>query len=236
MRFNLTQRFATAALPALLATVMVPTIAIAQTRINAEVLLEPTAEEPYNVFIARAEANAAVKVQALFDQDLLRTEVRVTVLGQRSAAIAPVLRLQVSRQEWTSYPDPEIWSQYFPESSRLLSFSPPLMPTVKPKPADDTNPAATAGNATEQEAAATGLEEQVLDANQNNNNAARNGNASSEGLTIVQETPGDITPEEIKAAIEAGTLTDANFEDLTAEEVVEAIDAGELTIIKQEDL
>ncbi|OKH19051.1 C-type lectin domain-containing protein [[Limnothrix rosea] IAM M-220] len=107
--------------------------AIAQTTIKSEILLEPSEEESYKVFIARAEANAAVRVQSLFDQDLLRTEAQVTVLGQRSAAIAPVLKLRVSRREWTTYPDPEIWSVYYPESKSLLLFDEAL-PIVEAEP------------------------------------------------------------------------------------------------------
>ncbi len=107
--------------------------AIAQTTAKSEILLEPSEDESYKVFIARAEANAAVRAQSLFDQDLLRTEVRVTVLGQRSAAIAPVLQLRVSRQEWTAYPDPEIWSVYYPESKSLLLFDEAL-PVVAEEP------------------------------------------------------------------------------------------------------
>ena len=112
--------------------VVEPLPAIAQTTVNADVHLEASEDESYRVFIARAEANAAVKVQSLFDQDLLRTEVRVTVLGQRSAVIAPVLKLRVSRQEWTSYPDPEIWSIYYPEAKAFL-FTEELAP---PAPAE----------------------------------------------------------------------------------------------------
>ncbi|AFY37532.1 hypothetical protein Lepto7376_1175 [[Leptolyngbya] sp. PCC 7376] len=115
--------------------VVEPQPAIAQTTVNSEILLEASEEESYKVFIARAEANAAVKVQSLFDQDLLRTEVRMTVLGQRSAVITPVLKLRVSRQEWTAYPDPEIWSIYYPEGKAFL-FMEPATPDEPPADVD----------------------------------------------------------------------------------------------------
>ncbi|MGB2924960.1 MAG: hypothetical protein WBB82_06650 [Limnothrix sp.] len=108
--------------------------AIAQTTLTTTMLIEPSEEESYDVFIARAEANAEVKVQELFDKDLLRTEVRLTVLGQKSAAIAPVLKLRVSRREWTSYPDPEIWSLYYPEAKFLLNFYEEPAPEAEPEP------------------------------------------------------------------------------------------------------
>ncbi len=101
---------------------LAPRPAIAQTTVNVDLLLEPSEKESFAVFIARSEANAAVRVQSLFDQDLLRTEVRLTVLGQRGVAIAPVMKLRVTRQEWTNYPDPEIWSVYYPETRSLLAF------------------------------------------------------------------------------------------------------------------
>lgn len=106
--------------------------AIAQTTFNTNLLIPLADQETYSVLVARAEANAEVKVQELFDKDLLRTEVRLTVLGQNGAAIAPVLKLRVSRQEWTSYPDPEIWSIYYPESQILLNLVPE--PTPEPQP------------------------------------------------------------------------------------------------------
>lgn len=108
--------------------------AIAQTTVNTNLILETSADESFAVFISRAEINAAVRVQQLFDQDLLRTEVRLTVLGQRGGAIAQVLKLRVSRREWTTYPDPEIWSVYYPESSVLLGFTDGFTPTPKPVP------------------------------------------------------------------------------------------------------
>ncbi|NJN71704.1 MAG: hypothetical protein HC799_02245 [Limnothrix sp. RL_2_0] len=113
------------------------TPAIAQTTFNTNLLIPLADQETYSVLVARAEANAEVKVQELFDQDLLRTEVRLTVLGQNGAAIAPVLKLRVSRQEWTSYPDPEIWSIYYPESKILLNLVEP--PTPEPKAETETD-------------------------------------------------------------------------------------------------
>lgn len=113
--------------------------AIAQTTLNTNLTLDVSARESFVVFINRAEANAAVKVQELFDQDLLRTEVRLTVLGQRGLVIAPVLKLRVTRREWTAYPDPEIWSVYYPESHLLLNFAEGL-PPVKSAPQTAPSP------------------------------------------------------------------------------------------------
>lgn len=107
--------------------------AIAQTTFNTNLLIPLAEKETYTVLVARAEANAEVKVQELFDKDLLRTEVRLTVLGQNGSAIAPILKLRVSRQEWTSYPDPEIWSIYYPESQILLNLVPELTPEPEPE-------------------------------------------------------------------------------------------------------
>lgn len=111
------------------------TPAIAQTTFTTKLLLQLADQETYSVLVARAEANAEVKVQELFDKDLLRTEVRLTVLGQNGVAIAPVLKLRVSRQEWTSYPDPEIWSVYYPESQILLN----LLERLEPEPEAETD-------------------------------------------------------------------------------------------------
>lgn len=113
-----------------------PQGAIAQTTVNENLLLEPSERESFAVFIARSEANAAVRVQSLFDEDLLRTEVRLTVLGRKGRAIASVLKLRVTRQEWTKYPDPEIWSIYYPEAKSLLNFD--QFDPFAPAEAEDT--------------------------------------------------------------------------------------------------
>lgn len=118
-----------------------PTGAIAQTTLNENLTLPIGGQESFIGFIRRSEANAAVRVQQFFDRDLLRTEVGLTVMGQNGVAIAPVMRLRVSRNEWTAYPDPEIWSIYYPESAYLLNLyddsepsevTPPAPPAPEP--------------------------------------------------------------------------------------------------------
>lgn len=142
--------------------VYAPTPAIAQTTLNENLTLAIGGEESLGTFLRRAEVNAAVKVQQFFDRDLLRTEVGLTVMGQNGLAIAPVLKLRVTRNEWTAYPDPEIWSIYYPESATLLNLyddyepqtvtppEPPAPATAAPMPVDGSiAPAPTVEGASE---------------------------------------------------------------------------------------
>ena len=208
-------------MPLIVLPVVLPPVAVAQTRMNAEILLEPSADESYKVFIARAEANAAVKVQSLFDQDLLRTEVRVTVLGQRSAAIAPVLRLQVSRREWTAYPDPEIWSKYFPESRNLLLFNAPATSEPTPETLPEVDLSTTPAT---QDKVPTVFEDQVPTTNEEESSSATTEDVTGE--TDLEGTEAEVTSE-------AGTNTESTEAEAT-QESGEATETDEIPEIVEE--
>lgn len=78
--------------------------------------------ETYEGFIRRAETVARAAVQRSFDQDILVTDVSVTILGENRGSIAPVVLVNVSRQSWRSRPDPQQWATYFPTTRVLLGF------------------------------------------------------------------------------------------------------------------
>ncbi|HEY9653200.1 MAG TPA: hypothetical protein V6C95_21255 [Coleofasciculaceae cyanobacterium] len=89
---------------------------------RVDVSLSRELEESYESFLRRAEAVARAAAQRSFDGDILVTDVRVMVLGQNDGAIAPVLLLEVSRQDWRSRPDPQQWATYLPDAPALLGF------------------------------------------------------------------------------------------------------------------
>ena len=106
------------------------TTAIAPQKVQAytarvDVSLNRQSDESYESFLRRAEAVARAAAQRSFDQDILVTNVAVTVLGQNDGAIAPVLLLEVSRQDWRSRPDAQRWATYFPATQSLLGFESP---------------------------------------------------------------------------------------------------------------
>jgi len=89
---------------------------------RTEITLTRQGNETYTALLRRAEAIARAATQRAFDGDVLVSAVSITVVGQNSGAIAPVLRLEVNRQNWRNQPDPQHWSTYFPISKLLLRF------------------------------------------------------------------------------------------------------------------
>lgn len=89
---------------------------------RGDVVIDRLPEETYETLLRRAEAAARAATQRSFDQDILVTEVSVIVSGQNFGAIAPVLELRVSRQQWRNRPDPQVWATYFKTARSLLLF------------------------------------------------------------------------------------------------------------------
>ena len=82
-------------------------------------------EEPYGSLLRRANMAARAGAQRSFDQDLLITEVVIDVTAESSdgTATVPVLKLQVSRQEWSQQPVTEYWATYYRGAEALLNSS-----------------------------------------------------------------------------------------------------------------
>lgn len=85
--------------------------------------LEREAEESYSVLERRAEAAARAATQRLFDSDILVRSVVVTIVAENRGLVAPVLTLQVTREQWRRLPDPQRWSTYYPSASALLELN-----------------------------------------------------------------------------------------------------------------
>ncbi|MEC4982947.1 MAG: hypothetical protein SAJ37_15840 [Oscillatoria sp. PMC 1068.18] len=98
-----------------------PQVAQAYTA-RLEVELNRQEDETYRTMLRRAEAVARAAAQRAFDSDILVSDVVVTILGENEGAIAPILRLNVSRQSWRTQPDPQVWATYFPNAESLLEF------------------------------------------------------------------------------------------------------------------
>mgnify|MGYP005853216157 CR=1 FL=1 len=92
------------------------------TTARTQIALTRQGTETYGALLRRAEAIARAAAQRAFDSDVLIASVSITVVGQNSGAIAPILRLEVDRQSWRQQPDPQRWSRYFPVSKLLLGF------------------------------------------------------------------------------------------------------------------
>lgn len=102
--------------------------------------------EGYDALTRRAEMAARATAQRLFDEDVLVSEVAVTVVGQDGNLIVPMLVMRVSRQNWRNRPDPQQWSTYFRSARALLELN-NLETTGSPASGTSTPPANPPANA-----------------------------------------------------------------------------------------
>jgi hypothetical protein len=123
----------------LVASTVAPQAAIAYTA-RTSIPLVRQGDESFETFLRRAEAIARAATQRTFDSDILATNVSITILGQNSGAVLPVLVLNVSRPDWRKQPDPQRWARYFPNASILLGFEPLPRPEEPPAPEEPEPP------------------------------------------------------------------------------------------------
>ncbi|HYW21732.1 MAG TPA: hypothetical protein VE956_20985 [Nodularia sp. (in: cyanobacteria)] len=89
---------------------------------RVDLKIDRMADESYESILRRAEAVSRAAAQRSFDKDILATDVSVIVTVESYGAIAPVLALEVSRQQWRTRPDPQSWATYFKTARSLLLF------------------------------------------------------------------------------------------------------------------
>jgi hypothetical protein len=124
-----------------------PRVAQADTA-HVDLMLDHLPDESYNNILHRALAVARNSAQRHFDRDILITEVSVIVSTENQGAIAPILRLQVSRDQWQQLPDPKYWTTYFATAKSLLFWETDAIPNTisqdtkaaKPNPANNSAP------------------------------------------------------------------------------------------------
>lgn len=106
---------------------------------RVDLAIDSLPEETYETILRRAEMVARAAAQRSFDQDILVTEVYVIVSAQNQGMIAPILALEVSRQEWKKRPDPQRWATYFKTARSLLLFEQPNTPGTTTLPKANTS-------------------------------------------------------------------------------------------------
>ena len=84
------------------------------------VSLDSGPSNSYRTIVRRAEQVARAAAQRSFDNDILITEVNVTVTGSNGGVAMPVLSLNVSRNQWRGQPNAKRWATYYPMSESLL--------------------------------------------------------------------------------------------------------------------
>ena len=81
-------------------------VAIAQiSQIPLTLSREP--DETYPSFVQRATTLVATRLKNDFSKNSSLNELRIVVIGQNNGNIAPVLSVNMSRQQWRSNPNPE---------------------------------------------------------------------------------------------------------------------------------
>lgn len=90
--------------------------------------------ETYEALVKRAEIMAKAAVEKAFTTDRQQETVVISISGQNQGAIAPILRLQVSRAQWQNQPEPQRWATFYPSSKMLLGFNRPYAPISAPPP------------------------------------------------------------------------------------------------------
>jgi hypothetical protein len=92
--------------------------------------------EGYDALVRRAESAARSSAQQKFDSDILLTRVVITVLGQNGGQLAPILVLDVNRNDWRNRPDPQYWAKYYRTTRLLLELdsSAPQTTSTPPQP------------------------------------------------------------------------------------------------------
>ncbi|MEA5580901.1 hypothetical protein VB620_06055 [Nodularia harveyana UHCC-0300] len=114
------------------------------TRIDLNI--ERMADETYESTLRRAESVARAAAQRSFDKDILATDVSVIVTVESYGAIAPILALEVTRQQWRSRPDPRRWASYFKSARYLLLYDTKPAISNANQPSPTMPPAASPAN------------------------------------------------------------------------------------------
>ncbi|MFB2922591.1 hypothetical protein ACE1CB_29470 [Aerosakkonema sp. BLCC-F2] len=149
-------------------------------RLNLTLNSQPN--ENYDTLIRRAEAAARDVAGRSFSQNAAIRGVAVTILGQNAGSIAPLLSLQVNRQNWISQPDTQRWATYFKNAPTLLGIN--TAPNVADRPGNgNTTQAQTAPNGTPVNGG------QVQTTGPAGTNGATNLNNPAGGLGTVNGTP-----------------------------------------------
>ena len=86
-----------------------------------DLFLTREAGESYDTLLRRGEMAARAGAQRSFDQDLLITDVSVTVVVEGEGVSVPILSLRVDRDQWRVRPETYYWATYYRTAEMLLS-------------------------------------------------------------------------------------------------------------------
>ncbi len=86
-----------------------------------DLFLAKESGETYETLLRRGEMAARAGAQRSFDQDLLITNVSVTVVVEGDGISVPILALRVDRDQWRARPETYYWATYYRTAEALLN-------------------------------------------------------------------------------------------------------------------
>jgi hypothetical protein len=116
-------------------------VAIAQIS-QIPLTLSRQPDETYPSFVQRATTLVASRFKNDFSKNSSLNELRIVVIGQNNGNIAPVLSVNMSRQQWLNNPNPQPLINYFADSEFLLGFDTPVAPIPQTATPVPTTPSA----------------------------------------------------------------------------------------------
>lgn len=112
-----------------IATLFFQPFAIAETK-SLNFKLASGNNQTFTNLMQQAETLAIDSIRQEFAQQSTVTEVAVTIIGERNGQEVPVLFSKVSRLNWQTEPNIQMWTKYFTKAAVLLGFN--QLPKTKP--------------------------------------------------------------------------------------------------------
>lgn len=100
-----------------------PEVGRAQLR-QFNILIEAGSTPNFWQLIEHSEEQASQRIADLFASDPSLRRVQVTILANRDGAVVPILRTNISREDWQDSRQIAPWTQYFSSAQVLLSYQP----------------------------------------------------------------------------------------------------------------
>ena len=94
------------------------------------ILLSSQGNQDFETLIDQAELMASNFIQQVFAESPEITEVSITIVGEHNGQQVPLLSSNVSRSNWQTKPNVQVWSRYFGSAQSLLGFVKPQLPTA----------------------------------------------------------------------------------------------------------
>ncbi len=129
-----------------LAVVHPPTVFAQITQVPLTLSREQN--ESYANFVQRATKLTVTQLKNRFSQNSNLNQVRIVLIGENNGVVAPVLSVNMSRQQWLSKLNPESLINYFQDSQFLLGFDTPTTSKPEKSPTPLTTPSGNGSNPT----------------------------------------------------------------------------------------